>query len=253
MTRALELAPPSPLGVLASGRPLLAFDFDGVLAPLVARAEDVELRQRTRELLTQLARQARCAVISGRSLATIGELTRGVPFHDLIGNHGAEWRGHRVRGGAKLARQVQGWRSALAPVVARLGAGVELEDKHFSLSVHYRGARDPGHARRAVLAACRRLHGARIVAGKKVINLVSASAPNKGDALLALCGAARATPVLFVGDDQTDEDVFALRHRWPALITLRVGPSRSSQAAYHVSHQRDVDRLLAALVDQTSG
>jgi trehalose 6-phosphate phosphatase len=80
-----------------------------------------------------------------------------------------------------------------------------------------------------------------------VVNLVPAAAPNKGDALLELRAQAGADTALYVGDDITDEDVFRLRQPG-RLVSVRVGQSSSSSAAYFVRSQRDIDRLLMLLV-----
>jgi trehalose-6-phosphatase len=50
-----------------------------------------------------------------------------------------------------------------------------------------------------------------------------------------------------VGDDETDEDVFALDQPG-RLLTVRVGTKRASQASYYVRNQAAVDDLLAVLV-----
>lgn len=51
-----------------------------------------------------------------------------------------------------------------------------------------------------------------------------------------------------MGDDETDEDVFALDD--PArLVTVRVGAKRRSRAAFYVPDQKSVDTLLATLLE----
>jgi trehalose 6-phosphate phosphatase len=87
----------------------------------------------------------------------------------------------------------------------------------------------------------------RAVPGKCVINLIPASAPSKGEALLALRRRARADIALYVGDDVTDEDVFRLDQPG-RLLSVRVGRSGSSAAPWFVPNQAAVDALLARLV-----
>jgi trehalose 6-phosphate phosphatase len=125
---------------------------------------------------------------------------------------------------------------------------VDLEDKVFSLAVHYRRASDRRAARRHIehvlapfSAACR------ILAGKLVYDVVARSGPHKGDAVLMLRERERAEGVVYLGDDVTDEDVFALADR-DRLFTIRVGHSRRSRARYFIHGQRDVDLLLAAFI-----
>ena len=62
-------------------------------------------------------------------------------------------------------------------------AGIEIEDKRYSLSIHYRKASNKAAARASIGRAIESLpFFMRTVAGKLVINLVVADAPNKGDA-----------------------------------------------------------------------
>lgn len=84
----------------------------------------------------------------------------------------------------------------------------------------------------------------RVVAGKDVLNLVPLGAPDKADALLRLSSAERAEVVLYVGDDVTDESVFELDQP----VSVRIGASRASAAAYFLESQGAIVQLLARLV-----
>jgi trehalose 6-phosphate phosphatase len=84
------------------------------------------------------------------------------------------------------------------------------------------------------------------VGGKQVVNIVPARAPHKGAALERERARRRCTTAIYVGDDETDEDVFTLG-RPEALLTIRVGRRRSSAAAYYLRSQREIDALLRAL------
>jgi trehalose 6-phosphate phosphatase len=132
------------------------------------------------------------------------------------------------------------------------GPGVFVEDKGPSLAVHYRCAQSRPTVRRLILAAAGELPDARIVLGKMVVNVVPAHAPDKGQAVLALCRRLRCDAAIFVGDDGTDEDAFALAGRFP-LLGIRVGRRQGSQAAYYVPAQPDVNRLLARLRSAREG
>jgi trehalose 6-phosphate phosphatase len=56
----------------------------------------------------------------------------------------------------------------------------------------------------------------------------------------------RCDAALYVGDDETDEDVFALRDR--GWLGIRVGRKAGSRARYYVRDQAQVDALLEALI-----
>lgn len=79
------------------------------------------------------------------------------------------------------------------------------------------------------------------------MNIVPTESPNKGEALLLLLRHAGARRAVFIGDDLTDEDVFRLKN--PCVLGIRVGNSSLSEAAYRLSDQNGMGRLLDCLVD----
>jgi trehalose 6-phosphate phosphatase len=227
----------------AQERVLLAFDFDGTLAPIVREPEAAAMRPRTAAMLAKVAKLYPCAVISGRSRADVMAKVDAIPLRAIFGNHGMEpspnlrtWRRLAARWHAQLA-------SSLPPI-----AGVVIENKGVSLAVHYRKARARAAARRLILIAAAALPGARIVEGKMVVNALPAGAPDKSTALTSLCKRLRCDSAIYVGDDENDEDVFALA-RQGRLLGIRVGRSQHTQAAYFVPNQVAVDRLLVQLIE----
>lgn len=227
---------------LAAHRTLLAFDFDGTLAPLALDHRAARLRPATVRLLRELARAWPCAVISGRARADLVGRLAGTGIRRVVGSHGGEPAGGRAR----PSRAVAGWLRALRPVVAAL-PGVELEEKPHSLSVHVRRSPAPAAALRRIEGSARALAGVRLVPGKKVLNLVPVRAADKGEALARLLRRGRFERVLFAGDDVTDEDVFRRRFDVPA-VTVRVGGRARSAAGHRLRRQADMDRLLELLL-----
>jgi trehalose 6-phosphate phosphatase len=125
--------------------------------------------------------------------------------------------------------------------------GVEIEDKHLSLSVHYRHSTDKDQARGAILHATRLLDGARIIGGKQVVNVLPFGARHKGAALDAVRRKQGCESAVYLGDDDTDEDVFVLA-KAHHVVGVRVGVRRSTHAEYYVRSQAEVDRLLEELL-----
>ena len=73
-------------------------------------------------------------------------------------------------------------------------------------------------------------------------------APHKGIALERERERLGCDTALYVGDDETDEDVFSL-DRPGRLLTIRVGAKRTSAASYYILDQRVIDVLLGRLLE----
>jgi len=262
VTAMKHLLAPRNLPVLerfAWSRVLLAFDFDGTLAPIVVDPAAAQMRARTRELLERAAALYPAVVISGRTRADTQPRLDGVPLREVIGNHGAE-RGREGREGQAQREQqrqqehVRRWRQLLEKRLSGL-TGVFIEDKGLSLAVHYRQSRQKKKARTAILAAAaeiERQEPVRLMGGKQVVNLLPEGAPHKGIALERARARLGCDTALYVGDDETDEDVFALDQPG-RLLGVRVGARAVSHAAYYLRSQREIDALLRALIRARSG
>jgi trehalose 6-phosphate phosphatase len=224
----------------AAGRLLVAFDLDGTLAPLRRRFQTARLRPVTRVLLQDVADRYPTIVLTGRSRRDAASKLRGIRLAAIVGNHGLEDRdGHA---GARAC--VRQWKDALE---AGLPPDAEVENKGESLSIHFRRARNPAQTRRQVLRALTSLSPRpRLITGKALVNVVPDFGVHKGTALASLMRRYRARAI-YVGDDLTDEDVFAM-HAAKRVVTVRVGRWRRSRARYVIAAQRDIDELLALLV-----
>jgi trehalose 6-phosphate phosphatase len=227
----------------ARGRVLLAFDFDGTLAPIVREPAAAAMRGRTEKLMTELAQLYPCVVISGRARADVMKKLDEVPLRAVIGNHGMEPSPQLRRATWLVAL----WRAQLTASLPRT-AGVTVEDKGVTLAVHYRKARSRAAVRKEILMAAAELPDARIVEGKMVVNVIPAGAPDKASALRSLCKRMRCASAIYVGDDENDEDVFALARKG-RLLAIRVGRSTRSLAPYFVASQGAIDRLLMKLIE----
>jgi trehalose 6-phosphate phosphatase len=230
------------LAEFASSNVLLAFDYDGTLAPIVADPSVARMRPGTRRLLAAVARRYPCVVISGRSRRDVIRRVGSIPIWHVSGNHGLEpWA------------QDDGYRSKVRRWVRRLERdlaaypGVVVEDKTYSVTVHYRNALQKRRAARAVDEAAGRLPDARLLGGKDAVSVIPRGAANKGTALdrtrrLLVCDTA-----IYLGDDVTDEDAFKAGAP-DRLLGIRVSPSTRSRAGYYLRNQHEVDQLLRTLV-----
>lgn len=225
---------------IAQVRTLYGFDYDGTLAPITEHPDQAVMRAETRKLLASLASAYPCVVLSGRSSDDVGAKLQGIPIARIIGNHGADVGAHRD----EARRQVEEWKAVMEPALSAF-AGLWLEDKGLSLAIHYRQASRKDEARRHILEAAGKLQSARVSGGKQVVNLTLCGAPNKGDALAHERDRLQCTGVFFIGDDDNDEDAFALQGD---TVSVRVCPKRRSHARYYLRSQTEIDQLLALLV-----
>ncbi len=242
MTDILSSGSGDVLERFAQGNLLLGFDFDGTLAPIVTLPEEACMRASTHRLLREVAIVYPCAVISGRAREDVIDRLAGIPVLHVSGNHGLEpWAEE-----ARYARRIAEW---VEHLTARLACepGVIIENKTYSVSVHYRTAPHTVSALQAIHDAIAGLHGARQIGGKQVVNLVPCEAPTKGTALDRVCRLLACDTAMYIGDDDTDEEVFS--HACPGrLLSVRVGPVSRSHATYLLRHQREIDGLLEKLL-----
>jgi trehalose 6-phosphate phosphatase len=224
-------------------RVVLAFDFDGTLAPIVNDPDCARMRRTTRVLLSKLASVRTCVALSGRSRVDLKNKLAGTGIHHLIGNHGAEpWEG-----ASRIRKEVPQWQRALARDLPDL-PGLWIENKTLSLTIHYRQCRRKFEARSAIVKAARSLPEVRLIGGKEAVSIVSQSAPRKGTALRAELARLKCDRAVYVGDDETDEDVFSLTDDGLSLFAIRVGRKNHSRASYFLRNQEEIDELLRLLL-----
>lgn len=236
------------LDKLCRTQSLFAFDFDGTLAPIVSRRADAVIPASTLHLLKQLRSLVPVAIVSGRHLKDLRARLTVRPTY-MIGNHGIE-NPTATRDTLRLAHRLCAKWIAVLRATLKVGLNhVDIEDKYYSLALHYRVVPDRAQTRRALLRAVRALTPApRIVPGKMVINLLPLNAPDKGQAVQQLLHDTKIQQTLFIGDDVTDEDVFALRDR--RIVCVRVGKTRSSHARYYLRTQKEINFVLQYLVQR---
>jgi trehalose 6-phosphate phosphatase len=220
---------------------LVASDYDGVLSPIV---DDPAAAVPDQPALTALVRLGKlpdthALAISGRSLDTLMALTGNPPGVTMIGTHGAEAAESAFEPAA--TDRVRGLQAGLL-ALSRQYPGSEVEVKPIGAAFHYRNAQNGGRAA-AQARAIAETAGARVIAGKKVIECVFGDV-NKGSAVKAIRHELSATAVVFIGDDTTDEDAFAVLGNGDAGIKVGPGPTL---AAYRIPSQQHVAQVLETL------
>jgi trehalose 6-phosphate phosphatase len=230
--------------------PLLAFDYDGTLAPIVTDAGRADLRPKTRRLLKTLCGLYPCALMTGRGRDDVLRHVKGIGFVQVLGNHGAEWGdpelGLDPEVVSRMIRRVDEWRAFLAPELGGM-QGVLLEDKRLSLTVHYRRARRKKHTLERIQRLVGSLRDVRTIGGKQVLNVLPSELGGKGESLRELKKIYRKNTALFAGDDLNDEEVFVLPET-EQVFKIRVGQSYSSKAEFFLPDQERMDWLLETLI-----
>lgn len=231
----------------------ILLDIDGTLLDLAPTPREVWVPPDLAKTLNRLMVRTNgaLALVSGRSLNDIDLIFAPEQF-PAVGGHGAEMRidpdsesvaSHAPPMDKELKRRLA--------AIAKLSPGILLEDKGYSLALHYRLA---PHAEKAIYAA---------------VSLIRADLPNAPIEVLpgkCVCeikhsGFTKATGVrelmthepfkgrrpLFIGDDVTDETVFGIMPDYDGLA-FSVG-RRAKGVAGHFDAPSDVREFLAHLLD----
>ncbi|MCK1715026.1 MULTISPECIES: trehalose-phosphatase [unclassified Bradyrhizobium] len=233
----------------------ILLDVDGTLLELMPTPREVWVPPGLSNTLNRLVERTSgaLALVSGRSLNDI-DLIFAPDVYRAVGGHGAEMRlsvdneaaaAHAPPMDKELKRRLA--------AIAKLSPGILLEDKGYSLALHYRLA---PHAEKAIFEA---------------VSLIRADLPNAPIEVLPgkfVCeikhsGFTKATGVrellkhepfrgrrpIFIGDDVTDETVFAIMPDVKGLA-FSVG-RRAIGVDGHFDAPSDVREFLARLLDDT--
>lgn len=253
------MSPAAALDRLAGAdRLLVALDFDGVLAPLVDDPAASRPLPGSAEAVRRLAglEATTVVLVSGRGLADLAAVSGFGPPVGLVGSHGAEFDAQlsALLGRGGLLSEAQGRRRAallagLQELVDRT-PGARLETKPAGGAVHVRGM-DParGAALLEQVEAEWVREGIDATAGKDVLDL-AVLRTTKGAAVTVLRDVLDAGPVLFAGDDVTDETVFGVLG--PGDVGIKVGDGATA-AAHRVADPHELGSLLQRLADARSG
>ena len=178
----------------------LFLDFDGVLAPIVARPEQAYPPVETRVELERLASRYRLvAVVSGRATDDVRARV-GVERIVYVGSHGLA-----------LDPQAGRWRQQIADFASAVPwPPSEIENKGLSLAFHFRSRTDEADAIVELEAIADRARDDGLTArfGRKVLEVLPPVGSNKGTAVRLLLADARLSRALVAGDDTTDLDAF---------------------------------------------
>jgi trehalose 6-phosphate phosphatase len=197
-------------------------DVDGTLLDIAETPPDVEVPARLRQALRAVRGQTdgATAFVSGRPLAELDRLFAPLRLAAVAG-HGAELRitgksePHRYNAliGSDLRKQFAAF--------AKSHDGIIVEDKGYSLALHYRLAPQLAAEVHDFVAAARAHYPPRsleVLMGKAVVE-VKSNAFNKGTGIRELLKFPpfQGRRPVFIGDDVTDESAFAVLPEFDGL------------------------------------
>lgn len=233
-------------------------DYDGTLAPIVARPELANARPEVVACLEALARGPRdlVAIVTGRSVEDLWTRA-GTRRTWVLGRHGAQiaapgGEAHLAEGldETELMRGLEAVRAGIE-AEARTVEGAFIEDKGAGFALHTRGVTDPeaeATLERRLETLARDLDSHVLLKGKRVLEL-RPKGVDKGWAFNRLV--AREAPgarVLYIGDDTTDEDAFGSLDDEAITIRVTEDPAAPTAARYWVESPDDVLALLQSVV-----
>ncbi len=231
-------------------------DYDGTLTPIVERPELAVISEQMRDLVKGLAEKFTTAIVSGRMREDVENLV-GIEGLCYAGSHGFDIQG---RGVAMIQPKAQATIPVVNKVIAQLKEelgdikGVIIEEKKFSVAVHYRLVEEQyfSKIKDMVQRVIKENSTLRMMSGKKVFEVLPAIDWNKGKAVrwiikaLGICW--DDVSVVYIGDDTTDEDAFrALRTKGIGILVS--AELKESTADFQVSSPEEIGRLFKMLVN----
>lgn len=232
---------------------LVGSDFDGTLAPFVDHPGRAAPDPRAWKALEAIAAlpHTHVAIVTGRARADVLER---LPTGELgpirvIGSHGIEAGPHPVPLSEAAALRLTRILELLDAEAAGL-PGALVERKPASATLHVRRV-EPRLARKAVervVAGAIAIGDVHVLHGEQVVELCAVP-PGKGRAVARLRYWYGATSAFFIGDDVTDESVFA--EFGPADLGVKIGQGATA-ARSRIPSQADVAEVLEELLELRS-
>jgi trehalose 6-phosphate phosphatase len=216
----LEVKPaPHKLGAIVAPRAdlddvCILLDIDGTLLDIAPSPQEVRVPASLHSSLAHLSERTDGAVafVSGRPLSDIDRLFAPLRLA-AVGGHGAEVRPSGSHNGYhKKSKPLDPKLKKRFAEIAKLGPGILVEDKDFSIALHYRLAPQlGGDVVRTVAAICERwaCDNVEILPGKSVIE-IKARGYDKGSGVCELMTYPpfKGRQPIFIGDDTTDNAAF---------------------------------------------
>ncbi len=233
---------------------VLLLDYDGTLVPFAPTPEQAAPDPALLELLLALTRRpgTNVHIVSGREHDTLERWFSGLPI-GLYAEHGLWARPNPSVDWQTTIEISTDWKGQVLPTIehfTRDTPGSLIEHKSASIAWHYRLV-DPDFGAVQAQALCFQLAEAssnlpvHVMFGDKVIE-VKLQGVNKGQIVDRFFSKMYQTTLLAMGDDNTDEDLFAALPE--GSVAIHIGPN-ASRAPYRLDDYRAARTLLQALLE----
>jgi trehalose 6-phosphate phosphatase len=238
------------------------FDFDGTLSRIVPDRYDAGMDSDCAAMLRflQASPWNQVAVISSRTLDDLASRVP-LPTFPIGGGSGLEWKlpgGYRACPDRAAEELLAKNRRSVEAILEELAAipGVEIEDKRWSVAVHFGNARQKSFRKLSVLLQrLRNQPGVKVYRGPEVAEVPLVTGGNKAAGVRRLCQLIgwdfSRDRILYAGDDEND----ATAIRWvlgQGGSAIVVGNRISDPRAVHAEGPAELAASVYSFID-TSG
>jgi len=234
-------------------------DYDGTLTPIKPKPHQAKIDKSTKDLLKKLVKKTKrnVFIVSGRGLADVKKMLR-IPGLYYIGNHGIEVKGPGINYIYPPAKTLKPILQKCHRVIKKnvKAKGIALENKGYTLSLHYRGAQKnqkPGIKKAfwIAISGVLRTGKIKITSGKEVLEVRPNIKWDKGKILKWVLKKKNTKFLLpiCIGDDITDEDAFrALGKKGISILVSK--KKRKTKAQYRLASVKEVVNLLKWCINE---
>jgi len=230
-------------------------DYDGTLTPIVSKPELAVMAEDMRKIVKELCSKHTVAIISGRMREDVENLVK-IKGLFYAGSHGFDIKGPEF---SMIHQKAQEAIPVVSKIIERLKTeignieGVLIEEKKFSVAVHYRLA-DPKivpKIKKVVDDIIEKNDVVRLLSGKKVFEILPNIEWDKGKAIGWIVKALnidwQEASIIYIGDDTTDEYAFrAIRTRGTGILVS--SEDKESAANFKVASCDEVKKIFEDVI-----
>lgn len=240
---------------LGGKKPVFFLDYDGTLTPIVQRPELAVISGDMKDVLKRLSEKYTTTIVSGRMRQDVEKLV-GIKGLTYAGSHGFDIIGPGI---SMIEPRAKETIPLITKIIKHLSnelsaiPGILIEEKKFSVAVHYRlvDERYLAKIKDLVDKIIQNNTSLRLMSGKKVFEILPRIDWDKGQAVRWIMQALGISwsdvSVVYIGDDTTDEDVFRVVRRRGIGILVSDKPKESA-ADFQLSSPEEVKKLFREII-----